>query len=345
MTGLTLLLVLVPAIVGLLPVPGLLALRRSRQEGVDFRTLAALHAARRIDTVVLDRWGTITTGELVVSDVDPLEEGNERTLRWFAAALEHAADDHPVARAIARLAGPGKLTDVESSPGRGISGAVDRHPVRVGSPAWLGMETRDGLGQTVGVEVDHRPFGYLTVSDQVRADAALAVARLRACGVAPILLSDADALDTEHLAQASGIDKWLVGKDSPQRRQLVRDQRGTGHSVAVVAPCAGNAEVLTAGDLAFTDGDIGPAESHVRMVDLDVQRVAQALELVRGLPAASLRARVVGALVSSVGALGVALERASVVGAGACMVGGCVAVALVAVASIGRRRQAPVAAR
>ncbi|MDQ6523648.1 HAD family hydrolase [Nocardioides sp. LHD-245] len=348
-----LLLVLLPALVGLLlPLPGWLALRRSRQQGVRFRDLAALQAARRVDTVLLDRWGTVTTGELVVSDIDPVEEGNERNLRWFAAALEHAAADHPVARAIARLAGPGRLTAVESFPGRGISGAVDRHPVRVGTPGWLGMEERDGLGKTIGVEVDHRPFGYLTVTDQVRADAALAVARLRAAGIQPILLSDGTPHDTEHLAQACGIDKWLLGKDPAQREQLVRDQHGGGHTVALVARDAGNAAALAAADLAFTDAPdpaAGPdADSatgpdavlvpHARLEDLDAQRVAHALELARALPGVVARTRVTGLLITGVGALLAGLGQLNLTGAIGCGALGALVVALMAVWSLERRR-------
>lgn len=328
------LLVLLPAFVGLLPWPGWWAIRRSRRDGVDFGDLGALRTAGRVDTVVLDRWGTVTTGELVVTDIDPIEEGNDRNLKWFAAALEHAVEDDPVARAIARLAGPGKLTDVELVAGRGTSGAVDRHPVRVGAPEWLGMEARDGLGETVGVEVDHRPFGYLTVSDQVRPDAPLAVARLRAAGVEPILLSDADVLDTEHLAQACGIDKWLRGGEAPEREQAVRDQRGGAHCVAVVARSEGNAATLAAADLAFSETT--PAGPGVRMVDLDVQRVARALEVARGIPSAVLRVRVTGLIASGIGGSLGAVNGLSLAAAVTVLVVGCLAV-IAAAWSAGRR--------
>ncbi|GAA3532272.1 HAD family hydrolase [Nocardioides daeguensis] len=331
MTVVVLLLVLLPAFVGLLPWAAWWAMRRSRRDGVDFPDLAALRTAGRVDTVVLDRWGTVTTGELVVTDIDPVEEGNERNLKWFAAALQHAVEGDPVARAIARLAGPGKLTDVELVAGRGTSGAVDRHPVRVGAPAWLGMETRDGLGETVGVEVDHRPFGYLTVSDQVRPDAPLAVARLRAAGVEPILLSDADVLDTEHLAQACGIDKWIRGEEAAEREQAVRDQRGGAHCVAVVARGQDNAEILASADLAFSEAGRG-----VRMVDLDVQRVARALEVARGIPSASLRVRATGLVASGIGGSWGLVDGLSLVAAGAVLVVGCLAVVTVAW-SAGRR--------
>ncbi|GAA1527738.1 HAD family hydrolase [Nocardioides humi] len=333
------LLVLLPMLAGLLlPLPAWLTVRRARQEGVEFRGIAALRGAGAIDTVLLDRWGTVTTGELVVSDIDPIEEGNERNLRWFAAALEHASADHPVARAIARLAGTGKVTSVEICPGQGISGAVDRHPVRVGTPSWLGMEARGGLGETVGVEVDHRPFGYLTVTDQIRADAPLAVARLRSSGVEPILLCDGDALNAEHLARSCGIEKWLLGNDAAQREQLVREQRGAGHTIAVVARAAGNTAALAAADVAFTDADTGSAPAHARMPDLDAQRVARVLELARRLPVMVLRTRIAGLLLAAVGALLAALGLLSLTAAVAWAVLGLVVVGLVTPLSLGRRR-------
>jgi cation transport ATPase len=320
--------VLLPALVALaLPLPWWLARWRARHEGIAFRDRAALRAARRIDTVLLDRWGTVTTGELVVSSIDPLEEGNGRNLRWFAAALEHAAD-HPVGRAIARLSSPGHLTAVELFPGRGISGSVDRHPVRVGAPGWLGMEERHGLGETVAVEVDHRPFGYVTVTDQLRADAAPAVARLRALGAEVVLLSDGDALNAEHLAQSSGIDQWLIAGESEKRERLVREHREGGRSVALVARRDANAEALAAADLAVTDSDDGAPE--LRMADLDVGRVARALTLANAMPAAALRARLVGVLVTGVGLVLAAVDRLTLVTGIAGALLGCALVVAVA---------------
>lgn len=309
-TAAALLVVLLPALIALLPLARWSVTRRARRCGLEFRDPAALVAARRVDTVLLDRWGTVTTGQLVVTSVDPLEEGNERNLRWFAAALEHAAD-HPVARAIARLAAPGRLTSVRTLPGRGISGSVDRHPVRVGRPGWLGMEERHGLGTTVAVEVDQRPFGYITVADDVRRDASTSVERLQALGVEPILLSDDDALNAEHLAQQCGVEEWLLVTDPEKRERLVRERQETGRCVAVLARTDGNAEALTAADLALTDDPSGPVG--VRVDDLDVARAVQALELGRLVPRLTARLWWTGGLIAAIGAVLVAVGVLSLV--------------------------------
>jgi P-type E1-E2 ATPase len=300
-TAAALAVVLLPALAAfLLPLARWSVTRRARQSGIDFRAPEALAAAREVDTVLLDRWGAVTTGQLVVTSVDPLVEGDDRSLRWFAAALEHAGE-HPVARAIARLAPPGRLTSVTSLPGRGISGSVDRHPVRVGTPGWLEMEERHGLGTTVAVEVDHRPFGYITVSDNVRPDAATSVGRLHALGVEPVLLSDDSALNAEHLAQECGIEQWLVVTDAEKRERVVRERQEVGRRVAVVAPAEANAAALAAADLAFADDPAGTAG--VRVDDLDVVRIVRALELGRLVPRLTWRVWWTGGLITGVGAL------------------------------------------
>lgn len=300
-TAAALAVVLLPALAAfLLPLARWSVTRRARQSGIDFRDPGALETARRIDTVLLDRWGTVTTGQLVVTSVDPLVEGDDRSLRWFAAALEHAGE-HPVARAIARLAPPGRLTSVTSLPGRGISGSVDRHPVRVGTPGWIEMEERHGLGTTVAVEVDHRPFGYITVSDDVRPGAPESISRLHALGVEPILLSDDNALNAEHLAQQCGVEQWLVVTDAEKRERVVRERQEIGRRVAVVAHAEDNAAALAAADLAFADDPSGTAG--VRIDDLDVARTVRALELGRLVPRLTWRLWWTGGLITGVGVL------------------------------------------
>ncbi|WP_244931827.1 HAD family hydrolase [Nocardioides sp. W7] len=334
MTGSTaaaLAVVLLPALIALLvPLARWSVTRQARQAGIEFRDAAALAAARAIDTVFLDRWGTVTTGQLVVTSVDPIEEGNGRSLRWFAAALEHGIE-HPVARAIARLGPPGRLGSVENLPGRGISGSVDRHPVRVGSPGWLGMDERHGLGSTVAVEVDHRPFGYLTVSDNVRTDATTSVERLLALGVEPILLSDDSALNAEHLAQQCGVEEWLVVTEPEKRERLVRERQETGRRVAVVARAEGNAEALAAADLAVSDDPSGTAA--VRVDDLDVGRTVQALELGRLVPRLTWRLWCAGGLITAIGVVLVAVGMLSLVLAAGYAVVGSALVVATAVAS------------
>ncbi|MBM0124133.1 HAD family hydrolase [Pimelobacter simplex] len=304
------------------PVARWVARARGRAAGVFLDDRAALALGPRVDTVLLDRWGTVTTGQLRVVAVDPVEPDHERNLRWFAGALGHAADD-PVGRAIARLSSRGKLSQVERHGGSGISGSVDRHPVRLGRPDWLGMDARDDAGVTVGVQVDSRPIGYITVADDVRPHAPEDVARLRADGVEPVLVSEDTERNTRGLAEACGIGQWYADRPADDRAELVDERRRGGHVVAVAGPAT-----VPEADLVLTDADVGHG---IRLADLDVGRVATALALTRSAARAATRSRRTGL---GVGVAGAALAAAGVLALPLAIgwaVVGCGAVALVAV--------------
>ena len=320
MRGLALLLAALPAAIALLPLTWWIARRRSRGEGITWLSRGALTAARRVDLVLLDRWGTVTTGELKVASVEPLDPDHDRNLRWFAGALGHAAED-PVARAVARLSTRGKLSGVEQYDGVGISGSVDRHPVRLGRPDWLGMEVRDGLGVTVGVQVDARPIGYITVADDVRLDAAEGVRRLREIGVEPVLVSDDTEKNTRHLAESCGIERWHAAIGPADRDALTAEHRDRG---AVVAS-AGRKPVPSADLVLGLD-----VEDGARLTDLDVGRIATALALSRRCARAAARTRGFALAWGALGAVLAALGTLGVAGAAVAALAGCAAVGAVA---------------
>ena len=262
---------------------------RARSAGIFLDDRAALAVGPCVDTVLLDRWGTVTTGQLRVVNVEPVEPDHERNLRWFAGALGHASED-PVSRAIARLSARGKLSQVRRHDGQGISGSVDRHPVRVGRPDWLGMEARDDVGVTVGVQVDARPIGYITVADDVRPHAAEGVGRLRADGVEPVLVSEDTERNTRQLAQTCTIEQWYADTTTTARERLVGDYRRQGRVVAVASPTASEAA-----DRTITAPPEGSAPVRgIRLTDLDVGRVATALALLRATATRTTRSRRTG---------------------------------------------------
>lgn len=185
------------------------ALRAARRRAAPREvTLPEADAVRRADdvqVVVLDKDGTVTTGDLTVISVDPVEPDHDRNLRWFAGALGHASQDR-IGRAVATLAGRGRLSQVEDRPGEGISGSVDRHPVRVGDPGWLGMKVPAGMWTTVGVEVDARALGTITIADQVRPDAADGVRALREAEREVVLVSSDRAARVRDIAARVGVE-------------------------------------------------------------------------------------------------------------------------------------------
>ncbi|GAA3661343.1 hypothetical protein GCM10022237_21550 [Nocardioides ginsengisoli] len=290
---------LLPALLGWLPLAVWIGRGRARREGIDLPSAKGLRRARAVDLVVLDRWGTVTTGELRVSAIESFDPDDERNLRWFAGALGHAAED-PVARAVARLSARGKLTSVQRHGGDGISGSVDRHPVRLGRPEWLGMPAREVVGVTVGVQVDARPIGYITVADVVRPDARTGIERLRAAGVAAVLVSDDSERNTRHLAETCGIDAWHAGIARERRDQLIADYRLRGHVVAVATSSG-----TTSGDLPLSDSTAPPATRQpagIHLADLDVNRIATAFSLSRSTARTATRARRTGLVAGLLGA-------------------------------------------
>lgn len=256
-------------------------LRRGAPIGLRLPGPHVLQAARTLDRAVLDTHRTVTTGQLSVVAVRPVEPDHDRNLRWFAGALAHAWDTR-TGRAVARLSVAGRLGEVEQLPGRGIRGSVDRHPVRVGDPGWLDVAVPEGIGDPVAVEVDGRILGHLRVADEVREQADRGADELRSMGIDPLLVSDRGRDETARLAAISGIEDARHGTDDNARAEIVARLQADGHDVMVVGGPSGNAESLATADLAVTV-DCAPGPCGLVLADLDIAWVVQALRLCRGL--------------------------------------------------------------
>ncbi len=244
--------------------PALIARRRGAAVGIRLLDRSALADAAAVDTLLLDGLDTLVNGRHVAS-VDPLEESNLRNLRWFAGALEHTSD-HPIGHAIARLAARGNVTGVEHHPGLGISGSVDRHPVRVGEPAWIGMPTTaDGPGITVAVEVDARPLGTITVVDTVRPDAEDAVATLSDLGVTTVLVSSSPGARARAVADQVGVNEVVDGG-----LNATVEARGPGVAALTTGPMPPGARLT-----------IGPCSNQLQTDDCGIATGAAAVQLCR----------------------------------------------------------------
>ncbi|WP_127479694.1 HAD family hydrolase [Nocardioides pantholopis] len=248
-----------------------LARRRGRASGVSLPARAALAAAPHVDLLVADA-AAVTTGRLRVVDVAPARAGDERNLRWFAGALGHGAED-PVSRALARSSPRGHLSGVTSQDGLGLCGSVDRHPVRVGQPAWLGdLDHGGGSGSTVAVEVDGRLLGRITLAAEPRPDAAATLTALAGRGIEPVLVSSGPAADLERLAGEVGTARCVHLPGPGDLSALVSGLRAEGRVVALAGPDCG-------ADLRLTDA--GPDPGAVVLDELDIASVAAALDLAR----------------------------------------------------------------
>ncbi len=296
--------------------PLLVARRVGRRHGVVEIGSAADRALPRLRHLVIEVDRVVTTGHLVVVDVAPFDDRHKRDLRWFAGALAHGSAD-PVARAIARLSGPGRTAGVREGPAHELAGAVDRHPVRIG----LNGADRVGeaVGTTVRVDVDLRPMGHITVAEEVRQGAARRLSSLRADGVEPVLVSPTlTKPDLARVAEEAGVEESHPGATA------------TAVAATLPADATGMLRAATSPDGAHHGELVLPGEVVLRCADCALDTVLGSLRVVRSL---RLGRRVAGAcaVVVTLGWLALAgTGRLTVPAAGVAAAAGLLVVAVVA---------------
>src|SRR5699024_1042970 len=156
------------------------------QLGILIRGPQVLESTRAIDTIVLDKTGTVTTGQLSVADVHAAgdQARDQARLRRLAATIE-SYSVHPIARAITALAAPtGSITAFVNRPGSGLAATIDGSAVLAGKPSWLrdagiAIDDVDSLGTQVAVAADGIWLGTITVADTIKDTSAAAIAELR----------------------------------------------------------------------------------------------------------------------------------------------------------------------
>ena len=279
------------------PTAVLVGTGRGAQLGVLIRGPEVLEATRRVDTVVLDKTGTVTAGAMQLAGVHPAAGVDRAELLRLAGALERASE-HPIARAITEAAlDAGELpavADFSSSSGLGVQGVVDGHRLVAGRlqlvrdhgfdvPTELedALELAGAAGRTlVLVAVDDAVAGALVVSDTVRPTSAQAISELRALGLRPVLLTGDNAAAARAVAAEVGIAEVDVIADVlPEGKvDAVRRLQRDGAVVAMVGDGVNDAAALAAADLGLAMG-----------TGTDVAIEAADLTLVRRRPAGCRR--------------------------------------------------------
>lgn len=275
---------------------------RGAQLGVLIKGPEVLESTRRVDTIVLDKTGTVTSGRMSLAGVHPADGVDEADLLRLAGALEHASE-HPVAKAIADGASArvGDLPTPESfenRPGLGVHGIVDGHLVLVGRPALLaewGIEpdariaasvtAAEAEGRTaVVVAWDGAVRGALTVADAVKPTSADAVARLRGLGLEPILLTGDNETVARQVAAEVGIDRVIAEVLPADKAAVVARLQGEGRSVAMVGDGVNDAAALAQADLGIamgTGSDVAIEAADLTLVRGDLLAAVDAIRLSR----------------------------------------------------------------
>jgi Cu+-exporting ATPase len=255
---------------------------RAARAGILIRNAEALEGAERLDTLVLDKTGTLTRGEPEVIEV--IAESPDELLR-IAASLE-ARSEHPLARAIVRKA-PGPLlpvTGFRSHGGRGVSGIIEGKPARLGSPAFLETESPIQGKAAVGVEWDGRVLGWIALADELRPSSPAAVARLAAMGIQPIILSGDNEEAVRSVAQRVGIERWKANVLPQEKAAEVERLRAEGRRVGMAGDGVNDAPALAAADVSFALASGSGAALDVADITLmknDLAGVADAIALSR----------------------------------------------------------------
>jgi Cu+-exporting ATPase len=255
---------------------------RAARTGILIRNAEALEGAEKLDTLAIDKTGTLTRGEPAVREVI---SANPSELLRIGASLE-AKSEHPLARAIVKAAGVPSfpVSDFRSHGGRGVSAKLDGRPARLGSPAFLEREAPKGPGTAVGVEYDGRFLGWIVLADEPRPTSAAAVARLKAMGIEPIILSGDNEEAVRAVAQAVGIERWkacaLPEAKAREIERLRREQRRVG----MAGDGVNDAPALAAADVSFALASGSGASLDVADVTLmrnDLAGIADAIALSR----------------------------------------------------------------
>jgi Cu+-exporting ATPase len=300
--ALAVLIIACPCALGLAtPAALVVASGRGAQLGVFIKGYQALESSRAIDTVVLDKTGTVTTGQMTVTGV--MTTGTSRgDLLRHAGAVEHASE-HAVAAAVAALAAaetgpPASAEAFAALPGLGARGVVDGHEVVVGRerlfaergvsvPAelagWCRAQERAGA-TTVLVSWDDVIRGALAVTDTVKPSAAPAVAELRGLGLRPVLLTGDNPATAAAVAAAAGITEVISEALPVAKAQVIRDLEAAGRSVAMVGDGVNDGPALAAAQLGLALGsgtDVAICAADMILLRDDLQVVPDAIKLAR----------------------------------------------------------------
>jgi Cu+-exporting ATPase len=294
------LIVACPCALGLAtPMSMTVAMGRGAQAGVLFRNAQSLELLEEVDTLVLDKTGTLTTGRPEVVAVIPVDDVAESELLRYAASLEQASE-HPIAAAVVRVAQSrglklGRTYGFKATPGAGATGVVQMRNVAVGNARLMeesgvdvGALEREAerlrvLGQTiVFVAVDRIPIGLLGIADPLKPDSWDAVQEFKRAGLRVVLLSGDHANSVRSVAQQLGIEDVHAGVMPGEKAAVIRALRAEGRKVAMAGDGINDAPALAEADVGIAMGggaDIAKQTAGVTLMTGDLRGIGRALRL------------------------------------------------------------------
>jgi Cu+-exporting ATPase len=287
------------------PMSIMVASGKGAQIGVLFRNAAAIEALRHVDTVVVDKTGTLTEGRPQVSTVAAVEGFPEQDVLRLAAALE-LASEHPLAGAVvaaAKAAGGAvaealpQIGEFLSHTGKGVTGQVEGREVAVGNSALLkSLALREDEfpgrarklqedGHTVMfVVVDGKPAGLIAVVDPIRATSLQAIRALHKEGIRVVMLTGDSEFTARAVARQLGLDEVIAGVLPGEKAERVRHLQKQGHRVAMAGDGINDAPALASADVGIAMGtgtDVAIESAGVTLMGGDPEGIVKAIKLSR----------------------------------------------------------------
>ena len=276
---------------------------RGAQLGLLIKGPEILESTRRIDTIMLDKTDTVTTGQMTLVDI-VVADGVDRDEALRLVGAPEDASEHPIARAIATAAKAGShLPAVErfaNRAGLGVEGIVDGHALVAGRPALLAdwamhlppeldaaRQGADGCGQTaIAAGWDSRVAALFMVSDTVKPTSAAAIARLKALGLRTVLLTGDNTATANAVAEELGIDEVIAQVMPADKADVVARLQAEGRVVAMAGDGVNDAPALARADLGLSIGtgtgtDVAIEASDLTLVSGDLNAATQAIRLSR----------------------------------------------------------------
>ena len=286
------------------PMSIMVGVGRGAQAGVLIKNAEAIELMEKVDTLVLDKTGTLTEGKprLVRVVPHPQDSISEEQLLSFATSVEQQSE-HPLAASIVHGAQDrhltlAKVTDFQSTTGGGVIGKVDGREVLVGKPQFLRAQNVSGIeplepkadelqeqGQTViFVAVDRRAVGIIAVADPIKESSSEAIRRLHRVGIKIIMLTGDNARTAKSVAEKLGIDEVEAGIEPKHKNERVRKLREQGRVVAMAGDGINDAPALAAADVGIAMGtgtDVAMESAGITLVKGDLRGIEKAISLSR----------------------------------------------------------------
>ncbi|MDZ4111660.1 MAG: heavy metal translocating P-type ATPase [Brevundimonas sp.] len=283
------------------PISIMVGVGRGARAGVLIRNAEALERFEKVDTLILDKTGTLTEGRPSVTAVLPAEGFTEADILRLSASLERGSE-HPLADAIVRAARDRDLTlaeavDFDSPVGRGVRGTIEGRPVALGNTRYLGELSVDVSGleaqaealrhdgaTAIFVAVDGRAAGVIGIADPIKSTTPDAIRALKAAGLRLVMMTGDNRTTAEAVARRLGIDEVQAGVLPQDKASVVQQLRSQGRIVAMAGDGVNDAPALAAADVGVAMGagsDVAIESAGVTLLGGDLQGIVRARRLSR----------------------------------------------------------------